>query len=36
MPDWFHKQTLGDLLNSAADRFGPREALMYEGPALDF
>ena len=31
MPDWFDKQTLGDLLNQAAYRFGTREALMYEG-----
>ena len=30
MSDWFEKQTIGDLLNQAADRFGPREALMYE------
>ena len=36
MPDWFDKQTLGDLLNSAADRFGPREALMYEGRRWTF
>ena len=36
MPDWFDKQTLGDLLNSAADRFGPREALMYEGQRWTF
>ena len=36
MPDWFDKQTLGDLLNQAADRFGPREALMYEGQRWSF
>ena len=36
MPDWFDKQTLGDLLNQAADRFGPREALMYEGQRWTF
>ena len=36
MPDWFDKQTLGDLLNSAADRFGPREALMYAGQRWSF
>ena len=30
MSDWFEKHTIGDLLNQAADRFGPREALMYE------
>ena len=36
MPDWFDKQTLGDLLNQAADRFGPREALMYEGRRWTF
>ena len=36
MPDWFDKQTLGNLLNQAADRFGPREALMYEGQRWSF
>ena len=36
MPDWFDKQTLGDLLNQAADRFGPREALMYQGQRWTF
>ena len=36
MPDWFDKQTLGDLLNQAADRFGPTEALMYEGQRWTF
>ncbi len=36
MPDWFDKQTLGDLLNQAADRFGPREALMYAGQRWTF
>ena len=36
MPDWFDKQTLGDLLNQAAHRFGPREALMYEGQRWTF
>ena len=36
MPDWFDKQTIGDLLNQAADRFGPREALMYEGRRWTF
>ncbi len=36
MPDWFDKQTLGDLLNQAADRFGPSEALMYEGQRWTF
>ena len=36
MPDWFHKQTIGDLLNSAAERFGPREALMYQGQRWTF
>ena len=36
MPDWFDKQTLGDLLNQAADRFGPREALMYTGQRWTF
>ena len=36
MPDWFDKQTIGDLLNQATDRFGPREALMYEGQRWTF
>ena len=36
MPDWFDKQTIGDLLNSAAERFGPREALMYQGQRWTF
>ena len=36
MPDWFDKQTIGDLLNSAAARFGPREALVYEGRRWTF
>ena len=36
MPDWFDKQTIGDLLNQAADRFAPREALMYEGRRWTF
>ncbi len=36
MPDWFDKQTIGDLLNQAAERFGPREALMYQGRRWTF
>ena len=36
MPDWFDKQTVGDLLNQAAERFGPREALVYEGRRWTF
>ena len=36
MPDWFDKQTIGELLNSAAERFGPREALVYEGQRWTF
>ena len=36
MPDWFPKQTIGDLLNQAAERYGPREALMYEGRRWTF
>ena len=36
MPDWFPKQTIGDLLNQATERFGPREALMYEGRRWTF
>ena len=36
MSDWFPKQTIGNLLNEAAARFGPREALMYEGRRWTF
>ena len=36
MSDWFHKQTVGDLINQAAARHGPREALMYEGRRWTF
>ena len=36
MSDWFPKQTIGDLLNQAAERFGRREALMYEGRRWSF
>ena len=36
MPDWFHKQTVGNLLNQAAHRYGPREALMYAGRRWTF
>ena len=36
MSDWFPKQTIGDLLNQATERFGPREALMYEGRRWSF
>ena len=36
MPDWFDKQTIGDLLNQAAERFGSREALVYEGRRWTF
>ena len=36
MPDWFYKQTVGSLVNQAADRYGPREALMYEGRRWSF
>ena len=36
MSDWFPKQTIGDLLNQATARFGPREALMYEGRRWTF
>lgn len=36
MPDWFHKQTVGRLLNQAAARYGPREALMYAGQRWTF
>ena len=36
MPDWFEKQTVGDLINQAAERFGPREALVYEGRRWSF
>ena len=36
MSDWFHKQTVGALINQAAEKFGPREALMYEGRRWTF
>ncbi len=36
MADWFDKQTIGDLLNQAAGRFGAREALVYEGRRWTF
>ena len=36
MPDWFHKQTVGALVNQAADRYGSREALMYAGARWSF
>ena len=36
MPDWFEKQTVGDLINQAARRFGVREALVYEGRRWSF
>ncbi len=36
MPNWFHKQTVGELINQAAERFGPREALLYEGRRWSF
>ena len=36
MPDWFPKQTIGDLLNQATERFGAREALMYQGRRWTF
>ncbi len=36
MPDWFEKQTVGELINQAAWRFGPREALVYEGRRWSF
>lgn len=36
MPDWFEKVCLGALVDRAADRFGPREALSYEGGRWSF
>ena len=36
MPDWFEKQTVGELINQAARRFGLREALVYEGQRWSF
>ena len=36
MPEWFDKQTIGDLINQAAERFGSREALFYEGRRWTF
>ena len=36
MSDWFHKQTVGALVNQAADRYGPCEALLYDGVRWSF
>ena len=36
MSDWFQKQTVGELVNQAAARYGPREALCYEGRRWSF
>ena len=36
MSDWFPKQTVGDLINQAAARHGPREALMHQGRRWTF
>ena len=34
--DWYRKRTLGSLLDAAADRFGEREALVFEGQRWTF
>jgi fatty-acyl-CoA synthase len=36
MGEWFEKKTLGALLDEAARRWGPREALYYEGRRWSF
>ena len=36
MSDWFHKQTVGALVNQAADRYGAQEALLYAGERWSF
>jgi fatty-acyl-CoA synthase len=36
MGEWFEKKTLGTLLEEAAKRWGPREALSYEGRRWSF
>ena len=36
MSDWFEKRTLGALLDEADRRYGPREALYYEGNRWSF
>jgi non-ribosomal peptide synthetase component E (peptide arylation enzyme) len=36
MGEWFEKKTLGTLLDEAAGRWGPREALTYEGRRWSF
>ena len=36
MSEWFEKVTLGDLVDTAARRFGPREALCFEGQRWTF
>lgn len=36
MGDWFEKASMGALVDRAAERFGPREALYYEGKRWSF
>jgi fatty-acyl-CoA synthase len=36
MGDWFEKVTMGTIVDRAADRFGSREALSYEGKRWSF
>jgi fatty-acyl-CoA synthase len=36
MGDWFEKVSMGTLVDRAADRFGPHEALFYEGKRWSF
>ncbi len=36
MGEWFEKKTLGTLLDEAARRWDPREALYYEGRRWSF
>jgi non-ribosomal peptide synthetase component E (peptide arylation enzyme) len=36
MAEWFQKTTLGALVDDAAHRFGPREALYFQGQRWSF
>src|SRR5919198_2448003 len=36
MGDWFEKVTMGTIVDGAADRFGSREALYYQGKRWSF
>ena len=36
MPDWYEKLTFSALMDRAAQKFGPKEALCYEGKRWSF